>query len=102
MRLHQRRPGLFLDRRHVLRRLVPGNLKQQLPCQRIPVRMQPSRRNPDQHIPRLDSRARHHLVAVDRAHNKSRQIVLAFAIEPRHLRCLAANQRATVRSAGIG
>ena len=100
--LQQRRAGLLLDRGHVLRGLVAGHFKQQLARQRVAVGVQPGGGQPDQHVARLDARAGDHLVAVHRAHDEARQVVLAVGVEAGHLRRLAADQHAAVGLAGVG
>ena len=102
MRPHQRRAGLFLDRRHVLRGLVAAHLEEQLARQRVAVGVQPGGGHPDEHVARLDARAGNHLVAIDRAHNEPGQVVLAVGVEAGHLRRLAADQHAAVGLAAVG
>src|ERR1035437_8973380 len=102
MGLHQCRTGLFLDGRHVLRRLVTGHFEEQLVGHRVAVGVEAGGGQADKHIGRLDSRAGHHLVAVHRTHDKARQVVLPVRTKARHLRCFASDQDATAGLAGIG
>ena len=77
------------------------HFEQQLASQRISIGMQPVRGQAQDDVADLNVFAGDDLLAIDHAHNESREIVFAIGIESRHLRRLAANQRAAVVLAGI-
>ena len=62
----------------------------------IAVGVKTGRWEPDQHVPFLDPSAIDNTTSLDNADNHPRQIILPFAIEPRHLCGLPADQCASV------
>ena len=62
--------------------------------QREPVGMHARGGKRDHDVPFLHALVVHHLVAVDDAHRKSREVVLVLGIESGHFRRLAADERA--------
>ena len=79
-------------------RTVSRDLEQQLARQRIAVGVQSGGGQPEQHVARADRLAGEQFAALGRADDEARQVVLAVGVQPRHLRRLAADQRAAVRS----
>ena len=77
-------------------------LEQDVAHQRKPVRVQPGRSESHQRVARLDPASIDETRAVDDPDNEARKIVLAVAIETRHLRRLAAKQRAPVLCTPVG
>jgi hypothetical protein len=78
------------------------DLEEDLPGQRVPVGVQPGRRQPDQHVPGTDRRPVQNVAAIDQTDDKARDVVLPFSVKPGHLGGLPTEKRAVVLAAATG
>ena len=62
----------------------------------------PGGRQADEHVPGRDAPAVDQPIALDGSHDEAGDVVFAVGVEPRHLRRLAAEQRAAVLAARAG
>ena len=69
--------------------------------QRVAVGVQAGRRDADEHVARHERRSVDHAAAFDEADDEAGEVVFAVGVEARHLRRLAAQQRAAVLSARL-
>ena len=85
--------------RHERVRRHAGDVEEHAARQRIAVGVQSRRRQADQDVARLDRPAVDDLRPLDDADDEAGDVVFAVGVEPRHLRRLAADQRAAVLAA---
>ena len=95
VRFEQFRANLVSNLRDIRLRLQLGHFKHQLPRERVSVGVQTYGGQCQQGVSRLHRLAGQKPLAFDGAYNESGQIVFSRRIEARHLRRLAADQRAT-------
>ena len=97
---------LFADALFQARQLVPGaqahRLEEHLARERVAVGVQAVGGEADDDVARLDARAVDHLRAIDHADDRAGEVVFAALIHARHLRGLAADERAAGFRAGFG
>ncbi len=88
------------ERRHSRVNGQSRDVEQHLPRKRVPVGVEPGRRETDEDVTRNNPAAVDDPISRDDANDEPGQVVLAIGVESRHLRGLAAEQRATVLAAG--
>ena len=81
---------------------MTSDLKEKFSRQRVTVRVQSNRWQPEHDVTRRDSMTVNHPVAIDNPDDEAGYIVFAVCIEPRHLGRLAAQQHAAIFTAAVG
>jgi len=82
-------------------RRQPGNVKENVACQRITVGVEAAGCQSHDRVARLDAAPCDGTLPVHDAHNAPGQVVLAFRVYARHLGRLSTDKRATRRAAAV-